>query len=467
MAVGWVFGRSVGTILPEAGFGVCPGYADPEPGRPVALTNWLTSYLNRLAGLPEDGPPLTFGDLWGNRDPEAEHAINLQMMTTNLTHGRPYRLPDLGRVFSFDPDEWRRYFPEAVVRWMIDHPRPRSDDSGHDGPAQGRRLLPMPDAADLPVVVAARLSLSFPLLIGALPLYAIDYGRVPYLRRMGKEPFPERCWFSDGGICSNFPVHLFDSYLPRWPTFGINLKAFDPDDTAHEYGVWMPDQNKAGVKAMWNRFDAGGGLKSVVGFLGAIVNAARDWGDNTLLPLPGYRDRIVHISLDEETEGGTNLDMAAPIIQALAGAGPRRGDARPALRPPRITDVLTWDNHRWIRFRSLMALFEDMIEELDTALEHPVSGDRTYADLVARGPTTPQGLPPAPARAAGFRQIAARTAQPPHRRMARCRNPPTTSSARGRSPSPGRRFGSGRTSDGATPHLAIVGFAERIGVDSR
>ena len=31
-------------------------------------------------------------------------------------------------------------------------------------------------------------------------------------------------WFSDGGICSNFPLHLFDSPLPRWPTFGLNLR---------------------------------------------------------------------------------------------------------------------------------------------------------------------------------------------------------------------------------------------------
>jgi len=36
----------------------------------------------------------------------------------------------------------------------------------------------------------------------------------------------EHCWFSDGGISSNFPVTLFDSPLPRWPTFAINLAPF-------------------------------------------------------------------------------------------------------------------------------------------------------------------------------------------------------------------------------------------------
>src|SRR5205807_10418438 len=30
-------------------------------------------------------------------------------------------------------------------------------------------------------------------------------------------------WFSDGGICSNFPIQFFDAWLPKTPTFGINL----------------------------------------------------------------------------------------------------------------------------------------------------------------------------------------------------------------------------------------------------
>jgi hypothetical protein len=254
----------------------------------------------------------------------------------------------------------------------------------------------MPDPAYLPVVVAARMSLSLPILIGAVPLYAIDYGRMPYLDKEAREKVrPERCWFSDGGICSNFPVHFFDGYLPRWPTFGIDLKSFDPDDTAHKNDVWMPDKNFGGTTTLWNRFDAGGGLKSVVGFVMAIVDAARNWSDSTLLPLPGYRDRIVHVSLDEATEGGMNLDMGKEVIDGLAGRGEKAGRMLVEhFADPAYTGELTWDNHRWVRFRSLMALFEDMFEEIDTALEHPEPGDRTYAELVARGPDDPpRGYP--------------------------------------------------------------------------
>ena len=39
----------------------------------------------------------------------------------------------------------------------------------------GRRLIAFPAPGDLPVVVAARMSLSFPFLISAIPLYRIDW----------------------------------------------------------------------------------------------------------------------------------------------------------------------------------------------------------------------------------------------------------------------------------------------------
>jgi hypothetical protein len=60
--------------------------------------------------------------------------------------------------------------------------------------------------------------MSFPLLISAVKLWAIDY-EAP-MKSRGLSP----CWMSDGGLCSNFPIHLFDSFVPRWPTFGISLQ---------------------------------------------------------------------------------------------------------------------------------------------------------------------------------------------------------------------------------------------------
>src|SRR5262249_26003257 len=169
-------------------------------------------------------------------------------MTTNLTHGRPYRLPFEENIFYFNPDEFGQLFPPEVVKWMVEHPRQT------DGADRYASIRPLPAAADLPVVFAARLSLSFPILLSAVPLYAVDFSRnVPEAERR-----PERCWFSDGGICSNFPVHFFDSMLPQWPTFAINLRDYHPDFENH---VWMPDKNRAGILEWWTRFDEPAGRK--------------------------------------------------------------------------------------------------------------------------------------------------------------------------------------------------------------
>ncbi|KAG1385865.1 hypothetical protein G6F59_017159 [Rhizopus arrhizus] len=66
------------------------------------------------------------------------------------------------------------------------------------------------------------------------------------------------CWFSDGGISSNFPIHLFDAALPRWPTFAINLVyPQHAEDVSHcssgrqalEHAVFLPTENRHG----WQR----------------------------------------------------------------------------------------------------------------------------------------------------------------------------------------------------------------------
>src|SRR4029077_18943429 len=70
-----------------------------------------------------------------------------------------------------------------------------------------------------PILLGARMSLSFPILLSAVPLYAANFEREP---KEGKYPL-EACWFSDGGLTSNFPIHFFDAPLPLRPTFGIDL----------------------------------------------------------------------------------------------------------------------------------------------------------------------------------------------------------------------------------------------------
>jgi predicted acylesterase/phospholipase RssA len=355
-------------------FGICSGFSGTENNseKPLALTPWLSRLVNRAAGWDETGPPLTFGNLWGLSEQDGLRSINLEMMTTNLTHGRPYRLPFRENIFYFHPTEWRELFPEEVVKWMEDHPRETDDPDKH------RPLRPLPATADLPVVVAARLSLSFPVLLSAIPLYAIDYGR-----SQPEAQIPEKCWFSDGGICSNFPVHFFDQGLPRWPTFAINLRPYHPDYPDNP--VWMPDTNVGGISEWWTRFDQGSGPERLSGFISAIVNAMQNWMDNTQTHLPGYRDRVAHISLNESIEGGINLNMPPALISSLS----ERGLIAAATLVERFTTpakqhVLSWDNHRWVRYRSLMELLEQMLERINYSIAHPMPGELSYFDLIRR-----------------------------------------------------------------------------------
>lgn len=375
LAIGSRVRTDVQRRIPENFFGLCTGHAEGPVGGIPPLTDWLTGYFNELAGKPLAEGPLTFGDLWGTSDPAAERAVDLQMMTTNLTHGRPYGLPFKKQVFYFHPEEMRRLFPDVVVDWMVAHARPVED------PERSAPLVPLPEAADLPVVFATRLSLSFPLVISAIPLYAVDYSR----RVAPEERRPERCWFSDGGITSNFPVHFFDAPLPSWPTFGINLRPFHPDfpyrpgdESKH---VWMPERNLGGMLEWWTRFEDGDPL---TGFLMAIANSALDWADNTQLSVPGHRDRVVNVSL-RANEGGLNLDMPEQLIHDLSERGRHAGLRLVERFGPQTDGVkLSWENHRWVRFRSTMGLLQGMLEAICAVYRDPLPGDRSYAELVSR-----------------------------------------------------------------------------------
>jgi predicted acylesterase/phospholipase RssA len=388
-----VLGVAIGLVVAVAGrgiraipgnyFGLCSGYADEEAGGPAPLTTWLADTLDALAG--KTGPePLTFGDLWGTSDPTAERRLNLEMMTTNITQGRPYRLPFDTEVFFFDPDELGRLFPKRVIDWMLDHPR-ESDQADRFRP-----LVPLPAAADLPVVVATRMSLSFPLLISAVPLHAVDYSRAvaPQDRR------PERCWFSDGGITSNFPVHFFDAPLPRWPTFAVNLRPFHPDHPPQQdegHNVWMPPSNRGGLREWWMRWEDRPPAGQLVAFGRSILDTMQNWMDNAQSRVPGYRDRVVHVS-HTKAEGGMNLTMPEAVIERLTARGEAAGrllHRRFAVPAPDGTD-LTWDNHRWVRYRSMMSLLETTTARFSRTYLHPEPGDVPIDQLSLR----PSDAPP-------------------------------------------------------------------------
>ena len=408
------------TRLAKNDFGLCR--LGPASGQPNALTLWLHNLVQDLAGRNPGEAVLTFADLWGleplhgNETPDhlaardkrrallastpAERAIDLQMITTNLTVGRPLRLPmqrdrwresyDDGGLL-FDPNEWAQYVPQDVLDHMTkvaEHPK---DDAAAVLAAQaaGRTLLYFPGSADLPVVVAARMSLSFPVLISTVPLWQIQY------RDDGNHQL-RRMVFSDGGISSNFPVHMFDSPLPTRPTFALNLTGFEPDDQADLNDpadcVRDPAPPTGRASETWND------PRTMFGFVVSIKDALENWRDNAQARMPGFRERIIHIKLSSG-EGGLNLAMDQQKVERLI----KRGDyaaqrlaelfSGPDRQPPQPTPQ--WNDHRYARFRTLMSSLERLLTKLHTSYTTPPDPTTIpYPTRINQGTTAPYPLTP-------------------------------------------------------------------------
>lgn len=313
--------HAIGKELPANGFGLCTGLQQPGYSKP-AVTDWLADAINRAAGrdLTTD-PPLTFGDL-------EDKGIHLQMMTTNLSMCRPYRLPFGTKIYEFRRRDFAKLFPKRILDHLCKE-GPKHDD-----------FYRFPTKEDLPVVVAARMSLSFPGLISAVPLYAVDYTK--------REKKSGVCWFSDGGLSSNFPIHLFDQLLPNTPTFGISLEPWhDGDDD-----VWLPPTSGAGTLLRIYP------IEGVGSFVMTLLNSAKDWQDNLQSSLPGYRERIVRVKLREE-EGGLNLNMPPETIDALAERGQEAG--------AKLCEDFDLNEHRWRRFLIVMASLDQTLTQLAAA----------------------------------------------------------------------------------------------------
>jgi predicted acylesterase/phospholipase RssA len=380
--------------LPANRFGICSGFVPGKPAPtgtadgddlqtgadgklgPKPLTTWLADEFDALAGVHDPQRPLTLGDL-------GTAGVNLKMFTTNLTEGTPYTLPFRTRGFFFSPEEFAQFFPDRVVRWMIeqaatprdDDERARFDDLLRHQPS----LVPLPDPPDFPVVVMTRLSLSFPILLSAVPLWAMQW------TEESDDVQPERAWFSDGGISSNFPIHFFDSALPRWPTFGLNLgPGEDLDPSAQTKNIWAPKTNASGLRPRWSH------IASVPGFIRSILDTMQNWSDNAQTRVPGYRDRIVLIKHTKK-EGGINLNMDPELIRQFSERGrvagkflANRFSTEPSSNPG---DKLSWENHRWLRYRSVMPLIEDFLYKLTRGYDWPPepAPNRPYGELVRTG----------------------------------------------------------------------------------
>ena len=402
--------------LPRNGYGMCTGMEAKEPRFEVwcsrwfrrylgsgvpeppseALTPWLHRLIQSLAGLPEHGPPLTFGQLWSAEGfppdwltPPAGttiRSIDLRMFTTNLSTGRPFIFPLTGetcRLF-YVPEELAPFLPETVFTWMLEHSKDYAPDPsrpGSDPPPERapRGLKELPQGKDFPVLLAARMSLSFPVLFSAIPLWAIDYDPERPHRTF------ERCMFSDGGISSNFPVHMFDGLLPLWPTFGVQLEAKLPD---RPNMVYLPKRYLEGYGERWDRFASKASSASRMGgFLAAIVSTMQNWNDNTASRMPGVRDRVVRVRLDKN-EGGMNLNMEPLMIKQVA----ERGDQAAQELINRYVGSTSasgpsqgWDDQRWIRFATSLSMLEKRFFGVELALREGHSHAQDYGAIIDSG----------------------------------------------------------------------------------
>ncbi len=370
--------RAISTGIPNNDFGLCPGKTQPGNSNP-GLSDWLADMIDEIAGRdPKKDPPLTFGDLSPAEDAGApRHKITLRMMTTNLTLRRPYSLPFNEKIYAFRLADFERLFPARITSYLVAHCEKVDDPTGEYGD-----LYKFPEPENLPLIVATRMSLSFPLLFCAVPLYARDFTFASEAERAKWR----KNLFSDGGLSNNFPIQFFDRMLPNSPTFGITLDDFSekrvPEDIQKQYPpndphsrVWLPptDQPRSGVLI------PGEPLHGLGAFFSRLLDAAMSWQDNLQSTLPGYRDRIVHVGLKSD-EGGLNITMPKKLVDRLACYGALAGED--------MRDEFDLDEHRWRRFLVAMDRMDHTLDEIAAAYNG--QGTESFAAFLDRYPNPPK-----------------------------------------------------------------------------
>jgi predicted acylesterase/phospholipase RssA len=351
-------------LSPASSFGLCPGYS--ESGE--SLTAWVHRQIQEMAGLAP-GEPLTMQHL------RTKH-INFKAVTSDLSQGQPYALPldAENKSFIFCKKDMDALFPAEVVKWLVEHaPKHKKIEL-----PEGFHILPMSD--NLPVLVAMRMSLSFPVLLSAVRLYTVKNSFFAQVRKHPDRNVPtvgdmDIHWFSDGGIASNFPIHVFDSWMPRRPTLGINLRDMIlPGKRANPRvdGNLIPSQFPEVVLPRPADVDLAREpvvrIDGIGDFLGAVFETAQSYRDNMQAALPGYRERIAHVYLSAK-EGGLNLEMNPESIEKIA----ERGE-----EVARLFASFNFSEHQWVRLLALMSRIE---VELEVICKHHGTTEESFRKL--------------------------------------------------------------------------------------
>ncbi|HVN13079.1 MAG TPA: hypothetical protein VMT69_13370 [Kineosporiaceae bacterium] len=403
----------------------------PDPAGLPPLFDWLTGALDDLAGLGRAGgdtASLTFGDLWLGRrrdrgdarggrpaqlvdllrraaaDPE-HRVVDLRLVATDLTRGRPVQLPfgavgAVAKRWLFCPRCLAGGLPGPIVEQMVAASAGPGDAAADQRcPSHGSPLLTVPEPWDVPVVVAVRMAAAAPGVLRAVPLYStvtkdLTDVRDPYggwtgrLPETGPDIGVVTHWFCGGGP-ADAPVSMFDTVLPRWPTFGLAVtEGFEARDDADGHWVEVPETSA----------DPGprpsASVTGVDHFVEAVRSAPSGWRDRAEVEGLGTRGRVAIVRRGAGVARGPFLGEQEILRLALRGhhAG-RELRARFAGRDGDVTGQTGMDRHRWVRLRT--ALRDHRRGSLEVAARFPV-----YSDLAAayRVPTALTGWfrPPLP-----------------------------------------------------------------------
>lgn len=393
----------IGKVPKENFHGLCLGSGLPGAEGDPLLTDWLNGALQSLAGIEGD-TPLTFAHLANKEIPrkkpnDTTPAIALKMLTTNLSHREPYEFPRETNTFLFKKEDMDRFFPIDVVEYMVSNSNEVAGNASITPPS-GYHFLPQGGA--LPVIVPVRMAIGFPILLSAVPLYTVkESAWIGPGTNPGVPLDPckdlQLNLFSDGGICSNFPIHFFDSWLPERPTFGINLTSIPAAGPGEGFSVndlskplatntrikkildpanpWLPGPADPDSRE-WNK------VKGLPGFFGAILGSAMNYRDAMQSRLTSYQERVVQIPLSSN-EGGLNLNMGVDVISSMANKG---GEAGSLLLDRYAREgSFGFKHHRWVRLRVLLSELETQLEGIGEALASVIDEDLVGGQLGSDG----------------------------------------------------------------------------------